>query len=90
MQDLLCLPNEPLTPSEVVVSNTATLDFDVNLDTSVPVDQGRSTDEVTVQSVEYSETTCECCLCQTPEFVILPVVSCNTFSTDSLDHDLFL
>ena len=39
MQDVLCLPNEPLTPSEVVAANTATLDLEVNLDTSVPVDQ---------------------------------------------------
>ena len=88
MQDVLCIPNEPLTPSKVVASNTATLDFGVNLDTSVPVEQGRSTDEVTVQAVEYSETTCVCCLCQSPEVVMLPVVSCNALSTDSLDPDL--
>ena len=48
--DVLCLP-EPLTPPKVVTSNTATVVCEVNLDTSVPVEQGRNTDEVTVQTV---------------------------------------
>ena len=61
MQDVKLLPNEPLTLSKVVVSSTAKLDFDVKLDNFVQVDQGRSMDTATVQSVKYSETACECC-----------------------------
>ena len=89
MQDVKLLPNEPLTASKVVVSSTAKLDFDVKLDNFVQVDQGRSMDTATVQSVEYSETACECCLCKTPEFVIIPEVSCHALSTNSPDQALY-
>ena len=65
VQDVLGLP-APLTPPKMVTSNTATVDFELNLGTSVPVEQ--RSNKVTVQSVEYPETTCVCCLCQAPDF----------------------
>ena len=84
VQDVLCLPT-PLTPPKLVTSNTATVDY-VNLGTSVPVEKDSS--KVKLQSVKYPETTCVCCLCQAPDFVVLPVLSCNTLSNDSFEKDL--
>ena len=87
LQDLSCLPDIPLSPSYEVISSTMILDNNVEgTNDSVCVETSESTDTAKVETVEYSSSACECCLCNIPKFLVIPDVLCNSINMNSSNH----
>ena len=74
LQDITCLPDVPLMPSYEVMTS--------NIDEVV-----ESTDNtVDVETLE-SSLICNCCLCDSPKFLVIPdQVICNATSMETVDH----
>ena len=67
-----------------MVSSTVKLDNNVEYDNhSVHVGSSDSMDTAKVETVEYLLSTCECCLCNMPKFVVIPDVLCKAISTNN-------
>ena len=74
----------PLTPSNEVVSSNVKLYNNLeDVNHSVGVETSESMDTAKVETVEYLSSTCECCLCNMPKFVVIPDVLCKAISTNN-------
>ena len=80
LQDINCLPDVPLMPSYEVMTSSIMLDEVVE-----------STDNtVDVETLE-SSLICNCCLCDSPKFLVIPdQVICNSTSMDTINIHLVL
>ena len=76
LQDINCLPDVPLTPSCEVM--TSSIMFDEVVDSN--------DNTVDIKNL-VSSLTCNCCLCDSPHFLVLPdQVVCNLNSIETVDH----